>query len=70
MTDQTLIALMRGHNRAWVHNAAITQDIEALRRIALTYSEWWNNTAWPAIVAAHDGNEDQATLAMFGFPPT
>jgi hypothetical protein len=28
----------------WVHNAAITTDIEALRRIALWHADW-NNTA-------------------------
>lgn len=27
----------------WVHNAAITTDIEALRRIALWHADW-NNT--------------------------
>lgn len=33
----------------WVHNAAITDDIEALRRICLQYAEWWNHQALPII---------------------
>jgi hypothetical protein len=46
-----LAALEAGHNKSWVHNAAITQDIEALRRIALEQADWWNNIAWPLIEA-------------------
>jgi hypothetical protein len=44
-----LEALEAGHSKCWVHNAAITQDIEALRRIALERADWWNNIAWPLI---------------------
>lgn len=39
----------------WVHNAAITNDIEALRAICLSYSTWWNNKAMPAIAKAKGG---------------
>ena len=42
-------ALEAGHSKSWVHNAAITQDIEALRAIALEQADWWNNIAWPLI---------------------
>lgn len=33
----------------WVHNAAITQDREALRKICLQYAVWWNHRARPAL---------------------
>lgn len=33
----------------WVHNAAHTTDIEALRRICLAYSTWWNDKALPIL---------------------
>jgi len=36
----------------WVHNAAITDDIEALRKICLAYAEWWNQKALPVIAQA------------------
>jgi hypothetical protein len=36
----------------WVHNAAITNDIEALRAICLSYGAWWNHKAMPAIAKA------------------
>ncbi len=35
----------------WVHNTAHTNDIEALRRICLQYSKWWNEEALPVIAA-------------------
>jgi hypothetical protein len=57
--QQFLEVLGQAHNPHWVHNAAITNDIEALRRICLYYSTWWNDTAWPAIVALH-GDEAKA----------
>lgn len=38
----------------WVHNAGITNDIEALRKICLQYSDWWNNTAMPVIAKAKE----------------
>lgn len=49
--DQALHTLIKGKNPHWVHNAAITQDIEALRKIALYHAQWWNGEAFPAIVA-------------------
>ena len=36
----------------WVHNAAITNDIEALRKICLAYAAWWNEQALPVIEQA------------------
>ncbi len=33
----------------WVLNPAITQDIEALRKICLQYAAWWNDRARPAL---------------------
>jgi hypothetical protein len=44
-------ALIAGYSRSWVCNAAITSDIEALRRICLEHADWWNNQAWPALKA-------------------
>jgi hypothetical protein len=38
----------------WVHNAALTQDIEALRAICLAYCSVWNNKIIPAIARATD----------------
>jgi hypothetical protein len=38
-----LEALRATQSFPWVHNAAITNDIEALRRICLAYA-WWNNS--------------------------
>jgi len=64
MTDPTLIALMRGFSSSWVFNAAITQDIEALRRIVLEHGNWWNTIAWPTIIAAHNGDEVAADRAI------
>jgi len=36
----------------WVHNAGITSDIEALRRICLAYADVWNNVMRQAIAKA------------------
>lgn len=36
----------------WVANAAITDDIEALRKIALAYSAWNNGVLLPALAKA------------------
>lgn len=52
-----LAALEAGHPGGshaipWVHNAAITGDIEALRRICLAYARWNNEVILPAIAAA------------------
>jgi len=40
----------------WVHNAGITTDIEALRKIALFYADWNNNVLLPAIAKAEETN--------------
>lgn len=42
-------ALRRGWCPVWVHNAGHTNDIEALRRIALWYADWNNNVRLPAL---------------------
>lgn len=42
-------ALESARNVPWVHNAAITSDIEALRAICLGYADWWNNQALPLL---------------------
>lgn len=42
-------ALEAAHFESWIHNAGITDDIEALRDIALDYCEWWNMTALPVL---------------------
>jgi hypothetical protein len=52
--SELLAALEAGNCPVWVHNAAITNDIEALRKIALWYAGWWNFTAIPAIEKATD----------------
>lgn len=36
----------------WVHNAALTNDIEALRTICLAWSNVWNNHVVPALEKA------------------
>lgn len=43
----------------WAHNAGVTNDIEALRRIVLAYSDWWNETALP-IVERHSASSQPA----------
>ncbi len=47
--EDMLKALEVGHSRDWICNAAITDDIEALRKICLAHADWWNNIAWPLI---------------------
>jgi hypothetical protein len=54
--------LEQGQIKSWVHNAAITNDIEALRRIALEQCDWWNNLAWPAIEQAKRKRASRSTL--------
>lgn len=44
-----LKVLQAAHLKEWVHNAAITDDIEALRKICLAYAAWWNEQALPVI---------------------
>ena len=43
--------------KAWVHNVALTDDIEALRSICPHYGRWWNEQALPAIAEARAGEE-------------
>lgn len=47
-----LQALKDAEFQSWVANAAITDDIEALRKICLDYADWWNNTASKVIEKA------------------
>jgi hypothetical protein len=47
--EEMLKALEAGYSKGWVHNAAITEDIEALRKICLAHADWWNNTARPLV---------------------
>jgi hypothetical protein len=58
--EDMLDALQRADNPHWVANAAITDDIEALRNICLYYANWWNVRAWPTVVKAFGGDEDAA----------
>jgi hypothetical protein len=58
--EEMLDVLLRADNPHWVANAALTDDIEALRNICLYHADWWNNRAWPAIVKAFGGDEDAA----------
>lgn len=51
-SSQMLRVLQAAHLKNWVHNAAITDDIEALRRICLAYAAWWNEQALPVIALA------------------
>ena len=39
---------------SWVHNVAVTNDIDMLRTICLEYAEWWNRLACPVIARARD----------------
>jgi hypothetical protein len=47
-----LAALETAACPCWVHNAAITDDIEALRKIALWYADWNNGPRLSAIAIA------------------
>lgn len=42
-------ALLATQQFPWVHNAAITNDMEALRAICLAYSEWNNAILCPLL---------------------
>ena len=42
----------------WVHNAALTSDIEPLRKICLAFANVWNNYMWPAIAKAEGQAEN------------
>lgn len=61
--DHLLKTVIEGFNPYWVQNAGITHDMEALRKICMYHAEWWNETAWPAIVAA--AGSDEAAEAIF-----
>jgi hypothetical protein len=63
LIQQLTATILAGHNPHWVHNAAITDDIEALRKICLYQAQWWNHTAWPALVAVY-GDEETALTAF------
>jgi len=47
--DEVRDALKAAQCPVWVHNAAVTNDIEALRGIALWHANWWNITARQAL---------------------
>jgi hypothetical protein len=48
-----LLAVLREVGQIdWVHNAAVTGDLEALRRICLQFADWWNRRACAAIAKA------------------
>lgn len=49
LLPEILTVLEAAGNFGWVHNAAITGDKEALRRICLAYGAWWNDRALPLI---------------------
>lgn len=51
-SPEMLRVLQAAQFKEWVHNAAITTDIEALRRICLAYAAWWNHQALPVIAQA------------------
>lgn len=51
-SPELLRVLQAAHFKEWVHNAAITDDIEALRKICLAYAAWWNEQALPVIALA------------------
>lgn len=50
-----LAALESAQSKNWVHNAAITNDTEALRAIVLEFGKWWNYVALPTIERAKGG---------------
>lgn len=52
INDELLAALEGAEDIDWVHNAAVTTDIEALRKICLQHADWWNHTACAAIAKA------------------
>lgn len=52
MAPELLEALREAGAFDWVHNAAITGDIVALRRLCLQYADWWNRRAAPLIAKA------------------
>ena len=52
---ELLAVLEEAKSASWVCNAALTTDIEALRKICLEYADWWNGRAWPAIEKAKAG---------------
>lgn len=51
-SPEMLRVLQAAQFKEWVHNAAITNDIEALRKICLAYAAWWNEQVLPVIAHA------------------
>lgn len=51
-SPEMLRVLQAAQFKEWVHNAAITEDIEALRKICLAYAAWWNEQVLPIITQA------------------
>lgn len=45
LVHKLLTVLRDGHSKSWVANAGITGNIEALRKICLEHSAWWNGKA-------------------------
>lgn len=60
-SPEMLRVLQAAQFKEWVHNAAITNDIEALRKICLAYAAWWNEQVLP-IIAQATGQPTEATL--------
>jgi hypothetical protein len=54
-----LRVLKLAKNPHWVHNAGITNDTEALRKICIYYADWWNSQAWPLIRELSTKSETQ-----------
>jgi hypothetical protein len=42
LVQKLLTVILEAHIDCWVANAAITSDIETLRRICLAHANWWN----------------------------
>jgi hypothetical protein len=53
--EPMLKALEEGFSKDWIHNAAITDDVEALRKICLAHAAWWNTIASPLIAKVKGG---------------
>lgn len=49
---ELLDTLKNGKLKSWVHNAALTNDIEALRKICVEWSDWWNYSVLPVLEKA------------------
>ena len=62
---ELLQALEAAQEIPWVHNAALTGDLEALRKIALAYADWWNTIAWPLIEKTTGAGMRPQTIDLF-----